>query len=117
MSIGILLSDDLIFTSRITGTGKALGLDINSTSDIESLIQMAQAEQVTGALLDLDFPGLNIKELMDKINGCCKVMGYGSHVKVENLKSAREAGCDPVLPRSAFVEKLPSDLPAWIDSQ
>ena len=32
-----------------------------------------------------------------------RVMGYGSHVEKELLQAARDAGCDPVLPRSQFV--------------
>ena len=39
---------------------------------------------------------------------------YGSHVDTAGLKAARVAGCDLVLPRSAFAEQLPSRLPAWL---
>jgi hypothetical protein len=42
-----------------------------------------------------------------------RVVAYGSHVDTATLRAAREAGCDPVLPRSKFVEELPSALPHW----
>ena len=35
-----------------------------------------------------------------------RVIGFGSHVDVARLKAARAAGCDEVLPRSAFFEGL-----------
>jgi hypothetical protein len=41
-------------------------------------------------------------------------MAYGSHVDTATLRAARAAGCDPVLPRSKFVEDLPICLPAWL---
>jgi hypothetical protein len=42
------------------------------------------------------------------------VVAYGSHVDTATLRAAREAGCDVVLPRSKFVEELPTALPTWL---
>jgi len=42
------------------------------------------------------------------------VVGYGSHVDADTLHAARVAGCDPVLPRSRFVEELPTALAGWL---
>ena len=44
-----------------------------------------------------------------------RVVGYGSHVDAATLHAARVAGCDPVLPRSKFVEELPGALPGWLE--
>jgi hypothetical protein len=41
-------------------------------------------------------------------------MAYGAHVDAAGLWAARQAGCDIVLPRSAFVEELPFRLPEWL---
>ena len=46
-----------------------------------------------------------------------RVVAYGSHVETETLRKAREAGCDPVLPRSKFVEELPAKLREWIGGE
>ena len=43
-----------------------------------------------------------------------RMVAYGSHVDAAVLRAAREAGCDPVLPRSKFVEELPRALPEWM---
>jgi len=44
-----------------------------------------------------------------------RVVAYGSHVDAAGLKAARDAGCDVVLPRSAFVEQLPVKLREWME--
>ena len=34
-------------------------------------------------------------------------VAFGSHVDADALDAARDAGCDPVLPRSKFTAELP----------
>jgi hypothetical protein len=43
-----------------------------------------------------------------------RVVAYGSHVDAQGLAAARAAGCDLVLPRSKFVEELPTALALWL---
>ena len=113
---GLLLCDDLIFTSRITGTAKALGLVVRNARDVASLSRMARQEPPTGVLLDLQHPQLDLVALLAELRsiGPMRVVGYGSHVDAATLHAARVAGCDPVLPRSRFVEELPTALPGWL---
>jgi CheY-like chemotaxis protein len=115
---GLLLSDDLIFTSRITGTAQALGLTVKAARSVEALIELARQELPSGVIVDLANPGLDVTELLRRLREVCPVMprvtAYGSHVDAAGLKAARDAGCDLVLPRSAFVERLPKDLPDWL---
>ena len=116
MSTGLLLCDDLIFTSRITGTAKALGLSVGVARDVAGLLRMAKSSPPTCVLLDLHFPGLDLPTLLAELRaiGPMRVVGYGSHVDAATLHAARVAGCDPVLPRSKFVEELPAALPGWL---
>jgi CheY-like chemotaxis protein len=113
---GLLLCDDLIFTSRITGTAKALGLSVGAARDVAGLLRMAKQAPPTCVLLDLHFPGLDLGTLLAELRviGPLRVVGYGSHVDAATLHAARVAGCDPVLPRSKFVEELPSALAGWL---
>jgi CheY-like chemotaxis protein len=115
---GLLLSDDLIFTSRITGTARGLGLEIKSVGNVEALIGLARQQTPRCVILDLGHPGLAIGDLMGQVREVCDVMprvvAYGSHVDAAGLRAAREAGCDPVLPRSKFVEELPHALTGWL---
>jgi CheY-like chemotaxis protein len=118
MPLGLLLSDDLIFTSRITGTAQALGLTVKAARSAEKLLELARQEVPGGVLIDLANPGLDVPELLRRLRAVCPVLprvtAYGSHVDAAGLKAARDAGCDLVLPRSAFVEKLSQHLPDWL---
>jgi CheY-like chemotaxis protein len=118
--LGLLLSDDLIFTSRITATGRALGLAIKAARSVEALEALARQQVPSGVLVDLGNPGLDVPDLIARLRAACAVMprvvGYGSHVDAAGLRAARAAGCDLVLPRSAFVEQLPTALPEWLAS-
>jgi CheY-like chemotaxis protein len=112
---GLLLCDDLLFTSRITATARALGLEVTPIRDAESLLQQAITSRPKCVLIDLHNPGLDIDELLSRLAGESKptVVAFGSHVDTETLKKARAAGCDLVLPRSKFVEDLDKELPRW----
>jgi CheY-like chemotaxis protein len=115
---GLLLCDDLLFSSRITGTARDLGLDVRVARSPEELLVLARQAPPGGVLLDLHHAGLDLPELLGRLREACPVMprvvGYGSHVDAATLRSARAAGCDPVLPRSKFVEDLPTALPTWL---
>ena len=116
---GLLLSDDLIFASRITGTARALGLEVRQVRVLDQLAETATRQQARCVILDLAFPGLDLPELMRSLSEAKtvpRVVAYGSHVDAAALRAAREAGCAPVLPRSKFVEDLPRDLPGWLAS-
>ncbi len=67
-------------------------------------------------VVDLDNPGLDVAALLGRLQAGPAppfVVAYGSHVDAAGLRAAREAGCDLVLPRSKFVEELPTALPRW----
>jgi CheY-like chemotaxis protein len=115
MSTGLLLSDDLLFKSRIIGTAKSLGLEIVAVSNADDLLAKAQAEKPACVLIDLQNPGLDIGAFLAdlKAMGNPNLVAYGSHVDTARLKAARDAGCNVVLPRSTFVEGLATDLPKW----
>ena len=114
---GLLLSDDLIFSSRIIGTARSLGLLLKSARSAEALLGVARLQTPRCVIVDLANPGLQLTDLLQKLGELCqpppRVVAYGSHVDTETLRAAREAGCNPVWPRSKFVEELPSALPLW----
>lgn len=115
---GLLLCDDLIFTSKVTGTAKALGLAVRVARTPAALVELARKEPPVCVVVDLHHPQLDLPALLRELREACpampRVVGYGSHVEAETLRAAREAGCDPVWPRSKFVEDLPTALPAWL---
>jgi DNA-binding NarL/FixJ family response regulator len=117
-AIGYLLSDDLMFTSRVTGTAQALGLNVLTARSADVLLDLARKQKPACVLIDLANPGLSLPELLRQLESLAeprpRVVAYGSHVDAAGLRAAREAGCDLVLPRSKFVEDLPTALPEWL---
>ena len=61
------------------------------------------------AVVDLSRPGA--LEALAPLAGV-RTIGFGSHVDRALLDAARAAGCDEVLPRSAFFARLPELLGA-----
>lgn len=112
---GLLLAEDLLFVSRITGTARDLGLALHNCRTPADLLARADKENPVCVLIDLHHPGLVIEELVGalKETGQPLLVGYGSHVDTATLKQARSAGCDLVLPRSKFAAELPHLLPVW----
>lgn len=114
---GLLLSDDLIFTSRVTATARDLGLAVKAARTADGIIQLAGKQAPRCVIVDLANPGLVLPDLLARLAETCqpmpRVVAYGSHVDTDTLRAAREAGCDPVWPRSKFVEELSGALPSW----
>ncbi len=114
---GFLLSDDMIFTSRITGVADYYKLNLKVVPSAERLQDEAPDVNPSCVILDVHNPGLQIddlvKHLRENYDSSLFILGYGSHVAADVLKAARQAGCDLVLPRSKFVEDLPNELPNW----
>ena len=80
---------------------------------------MAEAKKTPPKLviLDLDNPRTDpvgiVTELKSDPNlAGTRVVAFASHVKVELIRAAREAGADEVLPRSAFTTQLADILAA-----
>ena len=115
---GILLCDDLMFTSRVTGTARDLGVTVRPARSVEALEGLARQAMPACVILDLANPTLKVADLLawlrEHSSAMPVIVAYGSHVDTATLRAAREAGCDLVLPRSKFVEKLPGDLPTWL---
>jgi CheY-like chemotaxis protein len=114
----LLLCDDMIFSSRITGTARGLNLNVIPARSAGLLLDMARRQAPRCVIVDLANPGLVIADFVRQLRDGCSPMpflvAYGSHVDTATLRAAREAGCDVVWPRSKFVEELPNALPGWI---
>jgi DNA-binding NarL/FixJ family response regulator len=113
---GLLLSDDLIFTSRIAGVARSRGISLIAAKNAAALLELAQRSVPRCVIVDLDNPKLDLAGLLESLRGVTprpRIVAYGPHVNAELLHSARTSGCDIVLPRSKFVESLETELPNW----
>ena len=104
-----LVCTDLMFTSKVTGVGKELGRKVRVFPSAKSAAAAAQPD-LRVALLDLsnpkNTPPEDIRAWKAALPADAVLVAYGSHVDVPALQAAKEAGCDLVLPRSAFVQRL-----------
>jgi DNA-binding NarL/FixJ family response regulator len=113
---GLLLSNDLLFTSRIQAAAERHGRSLRRAGSAAEALAAAAREPFRCAILDLDCAGTELGSLIAALKRSAPpafVVAYGPHVQAALLHAAREAGCDLVLPRSKFVEALPEALPAW----
>ncbi len=113
--VGLLLSDDFLFGSKITATARSLGLTVKTARNVDALLGL-RAPAPRCVVIDLANPGLDIAQLAHALRAVAPppfLVAYGSHVDAATLKAARDAGCDVVLPRSKFVEELPTQLATW----
>jgi DNA-binding NarL/FixJ family response regulator len=113
---GYLLSDDLIFASRISGTAHDLGFRVIALRSADDLRDAVHAHCPRCVIVDLANPGLVIADLMKNLAHVAPrpfVVAYGSHVDAKTLQAARDAGCDVVWPRSKFVAELAAAIPHW----
>jgi DNA-binding NarL/FixJ family response regulator len=116
--IAYLLCDDLMWTSRITGTAQALGLQVKAVRTVDQLEQRCREQLPRCLIIDLGAANVVAADVVARVKAVCpeppRFTAYGSHVDVATLKAARDAGCDPVLPRSKMAEELPELLRAWL---
>ncbi|MBI4166601.1 MAG: hypothetical protein HY508_12790 [Acidobacteria bacterium] len=106
--------EDLIFLSKIEETAKALSVAIGP-SGIADAVARLRAGTARGLLIDLNHRSGRAVELIEQLKSDpatanITVVGFLSHVQADLADSARAAGCDMVLARSAFVKQLPQLL-------
>lgn len=104
-----LVCTDLMFTSKVTGVGKELGRKVRVFASAKAAAAAGLAD-LRVAMLDLsnpkNTPPEDICAWKAALPAEAVLIAYGSHVDVPALQAAKDAGCDLVLPRSAFVQRL-----------
>lgn len=115
---GLMLCDDLIFFSRVSGAARAAGLTVRMVRTPALLLAAAREDAPGGVIVDVHNPGLDLPALLTELKSACepmpRVVAYGSHVEADVLRAARQAGCDRVMPRSQFVKELELKIPEWL---
>ena len=111
MATVLFLSSDLMFSSRVIGAAKMLGVPMQLVADSASLPQKIMAD-CRLVLVDLTLDNLNLSAAVKAIKAgspAARVIAYGAHVDEAALADAAEAGCDVVLTRGQF-QKQYADL-------
>jgi CheY-like chemotaxis protein len=108
--------DDLFFMAKIQETARKLNVKVQFVkSEKEVLDSIAESEQAP-SLIIMDLNNSSVKplaaitKLKSKLKKQSNIIGFLSHVQGDLKVKAQEAGCDMVLPRSAFSQNLPQLL-------
>ena len=108
---------DLFFSTKIKETARKLNVPVEFvTSDKDVLDKAEQNGEGGPSLVIVDLNNLSIKplptvsKLKSKLKKKVNIIGFLSHVQGDLKVKAHEAGCDMVLPRSAFSQNLPQLL-------
>ena len=108
-NVGLLICRDLFFISKVTGTAEALGRQVSTARDRPSALLRLETDHPLVVFLDLhagDATDLDAIRTYRALAPDAFFIGFGSHVEPALLAQAADAGCDSVLPRSAFSSRL-----------
>lgn len=106
--------DDLFFTVKINESAKRAGMPVTFVKSEQDVLAQA-GEKPALIIFDLNFAKIDPLNVIRKLKADANfkdisVIGYLSHVQGELKQAAQAAGCDMVLPRSAFSQNLPQIL-------
>jgi CheY-like chemotaxis protein len=110
----LVIVDDLFFASKIGETAKRSGIAVNFASTEAGVLEVA-ALKPSLVIVDLNLNRLQPLPLIALLKSHpdlqqATVLGFVSHVQGDLKLQAEQAGCDVVLPRSAFSQNLPEIL-------
>jgi hypothetical protein len=100
----LALVSDLIFSSKIMAEARAAGATVTIVRNPQSL-GVQPGRQL---IVDLNLPGAIAAAGQWRTATAGRVIGFVSHIDKAAIAQAREAGIDDVLPRSQFVQILPT---------
>ncbi|TWU26839.1 hypothetical protein Pla52o_06940 [Novipirellula galeiformis] len=103
----LFLSGDLMFASRVRGAAANAELEFKFSGNLPA----GDLDSVAYVIIDLSTRSKLIPDVVAEIATRCptaKVIAYGPHVQINQLKAAREAGVPTVMTRGQFDAALPS---------
>ncbi|MGD0732618.1 MAG: response regulator [Terracidiphilus sp.] len=110
--------DDLFFQAKIQETSRKLGVKVEFVKGdkdaVAKITDLPDADRP--ALLVFDLNNLNAKPMTlipkfkAKLKKATSIVGFLNHLQGDLKLKAVEAGCDTVMPRSAFSQSLPNLL-------
>ncbi len=108
--------EDLFFLAKIQETARKLGVKVEFVKgEKEVVTRLTEAPEVP-RLLVFDLNNANAKPMTlipkfkTKFKKATSIIGFLSHLQGDLKAKATEAGCDTVMPRSAFSQSLPNLL-------
>jgi hypothetical protein len=110
--------EDLFFLAKIQEASRKLGVKVEFVKGDKDVIaritDCAEADRPALLVFDLNNAAVKpltvIPKLKAKLKKSVSIIGFLSHLQGDLKMKAIEAGCDTVMPRSAFSQSLPNLL-------
>lgn len=108
--------DDLFFVAKIQEISRKLNVKVEFVKTDKEIAEKTESSEEKPSLIIVDLNSNSIKPLpvITKMRAKYKkntsIVGFVSHVQGDLKVKAQEAGCDVVMPRSAFSQNLVSIL-------
>ena len=118
----LAILDDLMFTSKIKTAASQLGVPVTFARSADA----ARGEMQKGApslvILDLNSARTDPLGIVRAMKANAELasiptVGFVSHVQIDVINAARQAGVDEVLARSAFTAQLAESEDRWCQLQ
>ena len=114
-----LIVDDMFFTAKINAAAGSVGREVERIRSREQLEQLTAAPPLL-VIVDLKAERLNPFEALAFLKSqdalrAVPVVAFVAHVQTETIRRAQAAGCDLVLPHSAFTRMLPDIIAGNLD--
>lgn len=108
----IAVVDDMFFAAKINSAASVAGRQIVRVKSREQLEREISDYLPSLVMIDLNSNRLDPLQTIEFFKSrpelkSVPVVGFVSHVQTELIRLAQAAGCDYVLPRSAFSQFLP----------
>ena len=106
-----IVVDDMFFAAKINAAASQAGREVERVRSREQLEQEISANPPSLLIVDLNSEHLDPLETIRHFKAhthlsAVPIIGFVSHVQTDLIRSAQDAGCDYVLPRSRFTQLL-----------
>ena len=108
--------DDLFFRTKVQDTARKLNVKLEFVKTEKDVLERLEASEEQPSLIIFDLnnvaakPLSTIPKLKSRLKKGTSIVGFVSHVQGDLKVKALDAGCDAVMPRSAFSQNLPQIL-------
>jgi DNA-binding NtrC family response regulator len=109
----LLLSADLLVTSRVGGIVEPLNISFRSVPSMESLWTTWKQFPAELVVVDLTLAGVDVEAVIEwarSLQSHVEVIAFGPHVHLKKLEQAEHAGCDRVYVRGEFISQMQAIL-------
>ena len=114
-----VIVDDMFFAAKINAAAAAAGRAVERLRSREQLEQLVTAPPLL-VIIDLKAERLDPMQTIAFLKSrdelrAVPLVAFTSHVQTETIRRAQAAGCDVVLPHSAFTQMLPEIVAGHLD--